>query len=110
MSKKFIPNNIQEFAKNSVNWKKFIKVVQKLAFGNFHYINGNGIDTIAQPNEEMLKLLLYISYGRPNSMPEDNSEKDKMLAAFQESIKGKSVLDIHSDMNKEKELPDELDL
>lgn len=80
------PDNIQAFIRKQTNWKEFVKTIQKLAFGGFEYVNGNNVKCIAQPDSEMLKLLLYVSYGRPGEMDKDQTDKYEAMAKLKDAM------------------------
>jgi len=101
------PENIQVFVKKHTNWKLFIQTVQKLAFGGFEYTNGNNVKCIAQPDAEMLKLLLYVAYGRPTEMEKDETAKAERIWKFTEFLKKQNVATLSAGMAMDMDEPND---
>jgi hypothetical protein len=77
-----VPESFRELLKKKTNWKKVCKLLNKLAFGGFPYKNYNGVETIAQPNLEAVRLLVYLTWGKPTDFLDDNVDAKKSLEDF----------------------------
>lgn len=76
-------DSFRDECKDHVKWKKIIRILNKLALGGFAYKNYNGVELIAQPNFECIKLLVTLVWGK--EAPTSND--DKLLKDFLSIIK-----------------------
>lgn len=73
-----VPDNFRELLKKQTNWKKLIKILNRLASGGFTFQNYNGQTITAEPNLEALKLMIQIAWGKPGE-DIDKSQEAELL-------------------------------
>lgn len=77
-------DQLRDFIRKKTNWKKLIKTLEEQAVGGFEFLNYNGQKTIAEPNLEALKLLLFYVYGKyPDATPiKEKDTNSELLKRF----------------------------
>ncbi len=78
---------LRDYIRKKTNWRKMIQTLEKMAHGGYEFLNYNGQKSIAEPNLEALKLLIYYVYGKlPDSQPIKDDSGVKSMELFNQLV------------------------
>ncbi|VVB81365.1 Uncharacterised protein [uncultured archaeon] len=80
---------LRDYIRKKTNWRKMIQTLEKIAMGGYEFKNYNGQTTVAEPNLEALRLLIFYTYGKmPDSMPLQDDSATIQMKMFSELVSG----------------------
>jgi hypothetical protein len=84
--------NFRKLLRDTTNWKKAAKIMQKMAFGGYDYVNGNGITITALPDKEWFRMLCEYTegLGKPIMITDTDAVTKDALTKFTEFVSGVS--------------------
>jgi hypothetical protein len=80
---KVVPEDFRKLLKEKTNWKKLVKILNKIAIGGYEFVNYNGQKIIAQPNMDAIKLVMFMVWGKyPESTVNENDDTVRAMNEY----------------------------